>query len=781
MVFLVPIRKSQTKLSGRVQGWSLLLQHRSPTDQSLDPAAHQFLSLDPRESHRTVSFAWLHSTTGTHHLDTIESLQSLTLQDIPYLVRKNWRIIALCAVVGAGLGGLKSLGVPVSYRATLLMRIEERDRMQANSAEITRLAEDLKLVNPIEGEIEIVKSRHVLGNAVRENGLGLNYSAQRSLKDRVLRRPRPSIKTAYFHAPDSFQGRAMSLYVVDPRSSYLLLSEKNDTLVAGRFDEPVDSTSNPYHISMLIKRVGSSDSGQMFDLDYNDQAAVAGLAANLSVDQVGKLTGLLRLNLVDYDPEAVANKLNAIADAYVRQSIRRRSDEAQVRYNDLNNQLPVLRDSLAASEERLKRYRLQVGSVNTDRESEQVLSQQNDLNRQILELERRRKELMERFTPDHASIRSLDDNIEMIRGRLSRISGRIHVMPAQQQEIERLERDLVSKTDQYNMLVREVSQLQIVRDQKVANVKIIDPATYGEPMARRGKGTMLAIGTFVGLCLGFGIAIARRLMDSGVDSARLIELIVQRPILCYLPHSKEEERLSRLGNGNRRTRLLAAEFPNSLTLESLRGLILPVRHALSQGTGKFVVFAGPAPKSGKSTVAANFAAILAQAGQKVLLIDADMRRGTLQTMLGCKSNAGLAEVLSNHADLESSILDTPLPNLRLLPSGAHTNRSTSLLQSDAFDVLLARLSEHYDAIIADVPPVLALADAQILATRAVATVLVLKHGAHSVAEISALRKRMEISETHIVGSVLNDIPSSAPVEGVALSRQIYGYTANPDA
>lgn len=714
-------------------------------------------------------------------MDTIESLQSLTLQDIPYLVRKNWRIIAVCALAGALLGGLKSLGVQTTYKATMLMRIEERDRMQANSAEITRLAEDLKLVNPIEGEIEIVRSRQVLGDAVRENGLGLNYTASRPLKDRLLRRPRPSIKTAYFHAPDSFQGLPLRLLVIDPRTSYALLNDNNDTLVSGRFGEPVDSLSNPHRLSMLVNRVGSSQAGQVFELDYNDQEAVAGLAANLTVEQIGKLTGLLRLSLLDNDPEAAANKLNAIGSAYIRQSIRRRSDEAQIRYNDLNSQLPILRDSLTASEERLKRYRLQVGSVNTDRESEQVLAQQNDLNRQVLDLERRRKELQERFTADHASVRSLDDNIEMIRGRLARISGKIHVMPAQQQEIERLDRDLTSKNDQYNMLLREVGQLQIVRDQKVANVKIIDSATYGEPMAKRGKGVMLAIGTFMGLCLGLGIAIARRLMDTGVDSAQLMEMIVQRPILCYLPHSIEEVRLSKPNNESRRTRLLAAEFPNSLTLESLRGLILPVRHALSQGTGKLVVFAGPAPKSGKSTVAANFAAILAQAGQKVLLIDADMRRGGLQTMLGCRSNAGLSEVLSNYAELDASVMDTPLPNLRLLPSGAHTNRSTSLLQSDAFDVLLARISEQYDAIIADVPPVLALADAQIVATRAAVTVLVLKHGAHSVAEISALRKRMEISDSHIVGAVLNDIPTSAPVEGVALSRQIYGYTANPDA
>lgn len=712
-------------------------------------------------------------------METIDSIQTVTIEDIPYLLRRRWKLVLACTVAGAIFGGYKSVGVPVLFKSQLLLRIEEMERMQSSNAEITRMTEDFRLSNPTEGELEVVKSRSILSEVVRRNGLGLSWSPQISLKNRILRKPKPTLKVGYFHAPDSLLGRHMLLKVLEPGRTYALLDESGALILRGAFRSRTDSTSSSSGIRMLVKDAANSPAGQIFDLYNDERGAISRLGSNLDVEQVGRQTGLLRMTLLDNDGAAAADNLNAVADVYIEQSVRRRSAEAEERFANLNRQLPSLKDSMETAAERLKNYKLRVGSLNTDRETDQILSNQSDLTRQILALETRRKEALQKYTMNHFVVRSLDSTLGLLRSQMGRVSAQIHILPVHQRELAKLEQAVTATSERYSTVLKEANQLQLVQDQTVANVKVIDPAIFGEMVSRRGKGVMLAIGGFIGFLLGAALTLALRYLLPGVVSAKIVETLMDVPILSLIPHVREQAELNRRAlKGEKSVHLLAVQHPFSIAVESMRNLNLTVRSALSQSRSKLILFASPSPLSGKSTVAGNYAAIYAQTGARVLLMDADMRKGMQHSQFGQKLSPGLSELLSGRADLESCIYETLIPGVHLLPAGSLTNRSTALIQSPALDPILERLSASFDAIVVDTPPILPLTDAQELAIRAAGTFLVLRHGKHFPPELIALRKRMELCGAKVLGVIFNDIPRSAPIDGLALHKQVYEYRAS---
>lgn len=709
-------------------------------------------------------------------MDTFDSLQSLTIKDLPHILRRYKVVVAACTLLGSGLGALKAAQSRISYQSNLLMRIEERDRMQTSDAEITRLTEDFRLANPTEGEIEIVKSRSILAQVVKENGLGLTASPKLGLVRRLLHRNAPRLVASYFYAPDTLTGYPLVLQVDSSLTGFRIWTSDGRGVLRGRFGQTIDSTSNWARIHLLLSRQANCKPGQRFELTNDIYSALNGLSDGLTVEQIGKQTGLLNMRLVESDPQLAALELNAVAETYIKQIIQRRSDEAAIRQASLERQIPSMLDSLTRSEEQLQAYKRQVGMVNADRTVDQVMGMQDNIDRQILDLMRRRKETLEHFTAGHPSIRIIDSTIAMLQAQRSAFASKIHDLPAVEQEITRLDRIVQANSERYRTILREANQLRLLRDQQVANVQIVDRALPGKPLVKRGKGALLAIGLFAGLCVGTGIAIGLRVLDPGVGSASLIEQILQTPVVGLIPHSKEQRALGlKAQYGEPGIHLLAAQHPTDLAMEALRTATIPLRRACLQAGGNSIAVTGPSPNSTKSMVAANLAALLAQPGNPVVLVDADLRLGRLHQVFGLEAGAGLTGVLQGSIPVEEAILATAIPGLFLLPNGICTDRSTELLQAGALEKVLAKLSASHSLVVIDTPPVLAVADSLLVAARSTIALAVLKHGVHPVQEIGAFRKLLESAGAKLAGAVLNDIPFDAPLDGLSLSKLRYSY------
>jgi tyrosine-protein kinase Etk/Wzc len=180
---------------------------------------------------------------------------------------------------------------------------------------------------------------------------------------------------------------------------------------------------------------------------------------------------------------------------------------------------------------------------------------------------------------------------------------------------------------------------------------------------------------------------------------------------------------------------------------------------------------GPTPSAGKSFVAANLAILHAEIGSRVVLIDADMRRGHLASLFNGSNRGGLSEVLAERMPLRSALRQTSVEGLTFLSCGLRPENPAALLMKPRFKDVLERLAGQFDLVIIDTPPFLAVTDASIIASEAGASLLVLRSGMQSEEEIADTVKKMERAEGRIAGAVFNGIP-------LRRSTRNYGYATN---
>ena len=173
------------------------------------------------------------------------------------------------------------------------------------------------------------------------------------------------------------------------------------------------------------------------------------------------------------------------------------------------------------------------------------------------------------------------------------------------------------------------------------------------------------------------------------------------------------------------------------------------------------MISGPTQDCGKTLVSTSLAAIEAQAGLRVLFIDADMREGYVHNIFDLKNHTGLSDVLDGKCHFQAAIQRYEKGNIDVLTCGPVPLRPSELLMSERFRALMTWADEHYDLVILDTPPVLAVTDASVAAPVAATSLLVARYGKTSLKEMENSIKRLQQTGAHINGTVLNDVVKSA--------------------
>lgn len=183
------------------------------------------------------------------------------------------------------------------------------------------------------------------------------------------------------------------------------------------------------------------------------------------------------------------------------------------------------------------------------------------------------------------------------------------------------------------------------------------------------------------------------------------------------------------------------------------------------------MISGPSPSVGKSFVSVNLAAIVAQAGQKVLLIDGDMRKGYLNKMFRMAPENGLSELLSARITSNDAIHATEVENLHVIPRGQIPPNPSELLMHANFSSFLDNVKDEYDMIIIDTPPILAVTDAAIVGRQVGMSLIVTRFGLNSPKEIEVTKRRFEQNDIQLKGAIFNAVEKKASAYGYGN----YGY------
>ena len=398
-----------------------------------------------------------------------------------------------------------------------------------------------------------------------------------------------------------------------------------------------------------------------------------------------------------------------------------------------------------------------------------------ELEKQITTLSLQRSELLQRYTNDHPNVVALRRKMQSLATEKRTLESQARSLPETELSSVRLARDVKVANELYVLLLTKAQEIGVVKSGTIGNVRVIDPAVTAPRPVRPRKMMTVLMSLMVGLGLGVALTLVRRTLNRGVDDPELLERELGVSVFASVPHSAKQDEMVKLApKKGDALRPLAVVDPADLAVESLRSLRTSLQFSLATAKRKVVMIGGSRPGVGKSFISVNLAHVLADAGKRVLLVDADMRKGQLHRYFNQKREGGLTEAISG-AELTSLVHKTGSANLDFLATGAIPPNPSELLASESFDRLIAQAEGLYDLVVIDAPPILAVTDAALIGRVSGVNLMVVKSGLHPMREIGLAVGRMEQIGARPNGFVFNAVPIRGRMYGYGKYRYHYQY------
>ncbi|MGR4067814.1 polysaccharide biosynthesis tyrosine autokinase [Billgrantia sp. C5P2] len=699
------------------------------------------------------------------------------------LLDNKWKIIILTLLFGF-VGAVYSLLATPIYQGDALVQVEKTGpRTGADEIAAMLLQEE-----PVTGaQMEILQSRLIVGQAANRQKLDISVAPVvfPFIGNAIIRYdiPRPGfaqgrpeiwggehIYVESLSVAPELENKPLTLEVAE--GGYRVLGPEGEELLFGRSGERSES-SNPW-LEIYISEI-QAPIGAQFELrKRSQQATIDYLRNRFVVTQKGERdTGVLQLILTGPDKDEVKSSLDAISEVYLAQNIARQAAEAENSLVFLDEQLPKVREQLVEAENRLNTYRMEQESVDLTEETRNMLAGMVDIESRLNDLEMQEAELSRRFTPNHPVYAALLEKRAQLQRERANMEQRTSNLPETQQQILRMNRDVEVTQQIYVQLLNRMQELNIAKAATVGNVRIIDFAMTRSIPIKPKSSLIVIISLLVGFLLAVSFVLLRGFLSKGVESAEQLEDI-GLPVYATVPRSADQMKLvKRVKYRNNKASqhaigsFLAKLYPTDMAVEAIRGLRTSLHFAMMDSRNNAIMITGPSPGIGKSFVTINLAFVCAQAGQKVLVIDADMRKGNLHFTFNDKSENGLSEVLASQLPVEQAIRRSDVPGLHYMTRGVAPPNPSELLMRHSFAEAIGKVGQEYDLVLIDTPPVLAVTDASIIGKVAGTSLLVARFGVNPIREVRVASRRLANTGVHVQGCILNAIEKTA-----ALS---YGY------
>lgn len=705
------------------------------------------------------------------------------------LVDHKWWILIITGAFLVASVAYVFLVTPI-YRADAIVQVEPKTPSLPG---LTDLSQSLGInagTAEAATEIALIKSRSVVGSAVDALRLDIEiiprrfpliggYFVRRAEKRDPGQLASPLLGLSSF----GWGGEQLRIFQLDVPAALLTTDLELVTGEGGRyelFDEDgrqllsgaVGTVASGNDVTIQVETL-KAHSGMRFKvIRHRHLSVVSALQQEVGVGEAGKDSGILTLTYENADPDLARSFLQQVAQAYVRQNVERNSAEASAQLTFVKEQLPNVRNQVDAAQKALSAYQMRANSVDLTLQTKGLLDQEVAVETSIQQLRLQQAEMDRKFTRDHPAYQALMRQIGDLESRKNGFQGQVKQLPEAQQELLRLTRDLQVSNEMYTAMLNQAQQLDVARAGTVGNVRIVDAADVDatEPVKPR-KGMVVLVGTLLGAFLSIGLVLLRQLLNRGVEDPSQIEEI-GLPVYASIPVSPGQQSDSVRGKfrADGKLHLLAMKDPADLAIEAVRSLRTSLHFARLEAKNNIVLISGSSPNAGKTFVSSNLAAVIAQAGQRVLIIDADMRKGTLHKALGATQTPGLSDVLVGKATLETAIRTVPgLDSLSFISRGDVPPNPSELLMHRNFTELLEAVEKQFDLVIIDTPPILAVTDAAIIAHHAGTCLLVARFGLNQPKELALARKRFEQNNVQLKGAIFN------AVERRATGYYSYGY------
>lgn len=688
-------------------------------------------------------------------------------------------IIAITTALGVALGAFLLANTNPTYQADALFQLEEKTGSMVLPSSMAGMVDrDPRSVT----EIEIIRSRMVLGQAVADQNLDWRIEPDvapvvgtmlarhgvaliDALAPEAFARPGESIDLDHLVVPPRWLNRDVDLVVLTADRFRLTLPDGSE--VDGAVGARITLADTGF--SMGIRALAAPPGRRFLIRQVDELTAIDALRSRLSVSERGRSSGILEVRLVGEDVRENVRALEAVTQAYLSQNVRRSAAEAESSLTFIREQLPQAERNLREAEAALNEFRQRQVTVDLSLETETILGQITRIEADLAQSQRREDELAQRYTPVHPSYRALLDDRRRLETRLADLREQVGALPETQRQILNLTRNVELAQRIYTELLTRAQEVDVLRASTIGNARVLDPAAARpQPIAPRAA-RVLMVALLLGSLGGVALVLLRNRLRKGVQDGSELERL-GLPLFATVNYNKLYDTD---GRRNGRLPIIAMEQTADITVEALRSMRTSLHFGMLDARTPTLCITSSHPDAGKSFLAVNLAVVAAQAGQRVCLVDTDLRRGQLRRYFDVpRDHPGVAEVIAGDVTAEDVLVEGPVETLLFLSNGRYPPNPSELLMRPDFSRLVDWCGQRFDLTIFDTPPALAVTDPVIVARNVGTTILVARHDVTQSGEVEAAMKTFSSAGLRLSGAVLNGFD---PRKARRRHAQGYGY------
>ncbi|MGV3625167.1 MAG: GumC family protein [Archangium sp.] len=687
------------------------------------------------------------------------------------VARRKWLILLVFALCSAG-ATLYTTRQPKVYAAQISLIIDPREPrfLDSQIQDVNSEAGNYYWANKeyLETQYKIITSRAVSQRVVEKLGLATDAEFLRLTK--VDEKKRAEIM-ARMDAVAMVQGKIKVEPVKDSRVSLIKIEDSDPTRAALLANEVAQAYIDE-GMSQKLKltenaskwlderREGLSDSARASELalyNYRKQADVLATSIDDRASMVSEKLQETNKALTDVQLKIAGLKARVSAIRNV-QALQGADDRLWA------EALPAARENL-----QLNKYKDRVLSLRV--ECADLSTRYLDEHPKLLECREKlasaekefARELSNLVISSEAELREAQEKEKNLKSLFEQARAEAFEVEKKKLELDQLKSEADSNKRQYDVVFKRLKDIELSGMLRTSNVRVLDAARPSMGPIRPNVPQGILMGVIGGLVLGLGLALLLELLDSSVTSQSDIEERLGLTFLGFVPSIPDAEKGARDLHIHRE--------PKSLIAECTRAIRTNLLFMSPDKPFKRIVVTSSGPQEGKSTTAINLGITMAQSGSRVLIIDTDMRRPRLHKAFGVSNEVGVSSLIVGESKLDDAIKSTDVPGLFVLPCGPVPPNPAELLHAQSFNDLLSKVSDRYDRVILDTPPVGAVADAVVLSTQVDGVVVVLKSGQTNRDVAKRTVRALKDVKANIYGAVLNDVD----LKGGKYGDYYYGY------
>lgn len=707
--------------------------------------------------------------------------EKIDLRDyLRVFLKRRWTVITVFAVTVLTVAIHAFTATPV-YKATTRLIIDKENPNVVSIQEV--MAVDASGTDYYQTQYKIIESRSVAREVIRRLNLLDNEEFSPRPKDTLLSK----LKTSMVETASSTVETIASLFRREKAPGEPSEQEDAENRVISAFLERIDVS--PIRNSRLV------------DVSFEAKDPVL----------AGKIVNTLAAAYIDQNLET---KLRAVQDAvrWLQTRIEEerkkveKAEQALLKYKEqhdivtdfssdvekvtaqklaqLNTQVVEAESKRVEAETRYQQAAAMSGSPEMLDSVPEVLN--NDLIRQIKSMEvdlyKRMSELSKKYGEQHPQMIAIESELKTLQKRkaqeitrvINSLRNEYKVAEAKEKSLKAalekqkkesldlnqkaiqytvLSREAESAKQMYDLLIKRFKETSLTEDMRTGNIRIIDRAEVPKSPVRPKKMFNILLAVILGIVAGTGLAFFFEYLDNTLKLPEDIQKYLRVPYLGPVPAMA----LDGKPESKEQPELVTLHSPKSTASEAYRGIRTSVLFSSAEKPPQVLLISSAAPQEGKTSTALNLAITMAQSGGKVILLDGDMRKPSLHKVFGFPKEKGLSSVLVGNCLFQDVLLNTPVPNLDMIPCGPIPPNPSEILGSPRMAHLLEELRKSYDRVIIDTPPITAVTDAAVLGRMVDGAVVVVRAGATPREIVRNGLIQLQAVSSPILGVVLNGV------------------------